>query len=61
MHNETIKIRKVDNEEKNDMVSFPPDLHERPKSDFTCFQCPQVDTCPSRYHWYNIDDCIALK
>lgn len=58
---ECIQIRKVDDNEGNDMISFPPDKHERPKLDFVCFTCSQCATCLFAYHWYNVDDCFALK
>ena len=57
-----VKIRQVDTDPANDMISYPPDTFERPRKDFTCFGCCDEDVCPSRYDWYNLDgDCLEGK
>lgn len=57
-----IKVRKVDNDPGNDMISYPPDLYEHPRKDFTCYGCPDEWYCSSAYYWYNTNgDCLENK
>jgi len=57
-----MKLRIVDANPENDMISYPPDTFERPRKDFTCFRCEHEINCHSRYDWYNVDgDCLEMK
>jgi hypothetical protein len=57
-----MKIRIVDEDPANDMISYPPDTFEHPRKDFTCFKCVYDAICRSRYDLYNLDgDCLEEK
>lgn len=57
-----MKLRLVDDNPANDMISYPPDGYELKRSEFTCFRCAFELDCPSRYDWYNTDgDCLENK
>ena len=57
-----MKLRIVDENPANDMISYPPDPHEEQRNKFTCFRCPHELECPSGYDWYNLDgECLETK
>lgn len=52
----------VDMNRGNDLISFPPDTDQKPRHEFTCFNCKDEFECPYAYDWYNTDgDCLGNK
>jgi hypothetical protein len=57
-----MKARKIDEDSGNDMISFPPDEHEKPRKEFTCFTCECATLCDYAWDWYNLNgDCLMMK